>query len=266
MIDVDLPSTPGPDGLVRGFAACLASVTETAVADLPLPNVGLRQALGAWRTWLAARVSGLIPIDRPETFQWPGWWIGVVAAPAAGAHADSTVPVLLFGTPPGVVLSPLSANLLGQAATDLRFLEAHAVASLDPVIAQQPELLTLRGTVEAIAVAPAAEAPMQMLAAAQLRADHGIVGDRYATRAGTFGPRTGRRPGYDLTLIAAEVLDELTASGTGIDFLRTRRNVMTRGLDVNQLVGRSFYNETVQRPGPQSRSAHQMWIISSIPG
>ncbi len=67
------------------------------------------------------------------------------------------------------------------------------------------------------------------------------MGNRYATRAGTFGPRTGRRPGYDLTLIAAEVLDELTAPGAGIDFLRTRRNVLTRGFDVNQLVGRTFY-------------------------
>lgn len=241
MIDVDLPTTAGPDASVRGFAACLASVTETAVDDVPLPDVGLRQALGAWRTWLASRGSGLVPIDRPETFQWPGWWIGVVVAPSTDAHEEDVAPVLLFGTPAGVVLSPLRGDLVGRAATGLRFVEAYAVASLDPVIVPPSGLPELRGTIEAIAVAPVAEAPMHLLSLARLRAEHGIEGDRYATRAGTFGPRTRRLPGYDLTLIAAEVLEELAASGADIDFLRTRRNVLTRGLDVNQLVGRTFY-------------------------
>ena len=58
--------------------------------------------------------------------------------------------------------------------------------------------------------------------------------------AGTFSPRAGRRPGYDLTLIAAEVLDELAAAGHALDFAGARRNVLTRGVDVNALVGRTF--------------------------
>lgn len=49
--------------------------------------------------------------------------------------------------------------------------------------------------------------------------------------------RTGRRPGFDLTLVAAEVVEELAA---GLDFPSTRRNVLTRGVDVNALVGREF--------------------------
>lgn len=44
----------------------------------------------------------------------------------------------------------------------------------------------------------------------------------------------------DVTLIAAEVLDELTAAGHPIDFPATRRNILTRNIDVNDLVGRTF--------------------------
>ncbi|WP_448639600.1 MOSC domain-containing protein [Geodermatophilus sp. URMC 63] len=244
MIDVELPPGPPAGALARGFAACLASVTEVPVADLPLPEVSgpevpgsgedLTQALGAWRTWLAERGSGLVPIADPVRFQWPGWWIAVVEEPAG------TAAVLAFGTPPGVVLSPQAPALLGRATADLRIREAHAVASLDPVLQRQPAGPELRGTVEGLAVAPAAEAPMRLLEVARARAGHGLDGDRYAAGAGTFTPRAGRRPGYDLTLMAAEVLDELAATGHDLDFAGTRRNVLTRGIDVNALVGRRF--------------------------
>jgi MOSC domain-containing protein YiiM len=81
---------------------------------------------------------------------------------------------------------------------------------------------------------------MQLLEVAQARAGHGFDGDRYAAGAGTFTPRAGRRPGYDLTLMAAEVLEEMAAAGQALDFAGTRRNVLTRGIDVNALVGRRF--------------------------
>ncbi|MBM7808012.1 hypothetical protein JOD57_003849 [Geodermatophilus bullaregiensis] len=237
MIDVELPPGPDTGALVRGFAACLASVTEVPVTDLPRPDEELAHALGAWRTWLAEHGSGLVPIADPVRFQWAGWWIAVVEDPA-GPGAD--VAVLAFGTPPGVVLSPQAPALLGRATADLRIRQAHAVASLDPVLHRQPAGAELRGTVEGLAVAPAAEAPMQLLEVAQARAGHGLDGDRYAAGAGTFTPRAGRRPGYELTLMAAEVLDEMAAAGQDLDFAGTRRNVLTRGIDVNALVGRRF--------------------------
>ena len=237
MIDVELPPGPAASALARGVAACLASVTEVPVTELPLPDADLPHALGAWRTWLAEHGSGLVPIADPVRFQWAGWWIAVVEDPA-GPGAE--VAVLAFGTPPGVVLSPQAPALLGRATADLRIREAHAVASLDPVLHRQPAGTDLRGTVEGLAVAPAAEAPMQLLELAQARAGRGFDGDRYAAGAGTFSPRAGRRPGYDLTLIAAEVLDEMAAAGQALDFADTRRNVLTRGVDVNALVGRRF--------------------------
>jgi len=235
VIDVELPPGPAAGALARGFAACLASVTEVPVTDLPRPGEDLAQALGAWRGWLAERGSGLVPIADPVRFQWAGWWIAVVEQ-----EAGAEVAVLAFGTPPGVVLSPQAPALLGRATADLRIREAHAVASLDPVLRRRQAGADLRGTVEGLAVAPAAEAPMQLLEVAQARAGRGFDGDRYAAGAGTFTPRAGRRPGYDLTLIAAEVLDEMAAAGQVLGFAGTRRNVLTRGIDVNALVGRRF--------------------------
>jgi hypothetical protein len=108
------------------------------------------------------------------------------------------------------------------------------------VLRTPPAARDLRGTVEGLALAPAAEAPMRLLEVARARAGRGLDGDRYAAGAGTFSPRAGRRPGYDLTLVAAEVLDELAAAGQALDFAGTRRNVLTRGIDVNALVGRTF--------------------------
>ena len=43
MIDTELPATPLASGLTRGFAACLASVTEVPVTELPLPDADLSQ-------------------------------------------------------------------------------------------------------------------------------------------------------------------------------------------------------------------------------
>jgi hypothetical protein len=237
VIDVDLPSGSATSAVVRGFAACLASVTEAPASDVPLPDGDLVHALGAWRTWLAEHGSGLVPIADPARFQWAGWWIAVVEDPPG---EDDEVAVLAFGTPPGVVLSPQAPALLGRATADLSIRQAHAVASLDPVLRATPAARDLRGTVEGLAVAPAAEAAMHLLDVARARAGRGLDGDRYAAGAGTFSPRAGRRPGYDLTLVAAEVLDELAAAGHGLDFAGTRRNVLTRGIDVDALVGRTF--------------------------
>jgi MOSC domain-containing protein YiiM len=234
VIDTGLPSATGVSALARGFAACLASVTEIPVSELPPPAGDLHQALGAWRTWLAGRDSGLVPIADPTRFQWPGWWIAVVQT------ADGEVATVAFGTPPGIVLSPQDPALLGRATAELPVAAAYAVASLDPVLRPVAATPDLHGTVEALAIAPHAEARMQVLEVARAVAGRGLEGDRYAARAGTFTPRGDKRPGYDLTLMAAEVLDELVAAGHPVDFAATRRNVLTRGIDVNALVGSTF--------------------------
>jgi hypothetical protein len=64
-------------------------------------------------------------------------------------------------------------------------------------------------------------------------AGQGLRGDRYHDDAGTFsgGPRGGR----DLTLIDAGVLERVGLSGA-----ETGRNVVTRGVDLESLIGRRF--------------------------
>ena len=242
MIDVVLPDGPaGP--LVRGLAACLSSVTEVPLHELPDPgDAPVPHAFGAYRGWLAGRGSGLVPVHEPRSFQWAGWWIAVVdgSGSALADGAQRQVAVLAFGTPPGVVLSPQDPSLLGRATADLEISSAFAVASLDPVLRPLADGPALHGTVELLAVAPQAEAPVQLVRQARALAGRGLAGDRYADGAGTFSPRGAPRPGYDLTLIAAEVVEELTARRAGLDFASTRRNVLTRGIDVNALVGREF--------------------------
>lgn len=208
------------------------------MGELPDAGPELPHALGAWKTWLAGRSSGLVPIAEPRRFQWAGWWLAVVDGRAAGE--GGALAVVAFGTPPGVVLSPQAPGLLGRATADLPVLEAYAVASLDPVLRTAAGGPPLLGTVTGLALAPAAEAPMQLVTTARARTARGLEGDRYAVGGGTFSPRGRTRPGYDLTLIAEDVLDDLAAAGHAISFAASRRNVLTRGIDVNELVGRTF--------------------------
>jgi len=97
------------------------------------------------------------------------------------------------------------------------------------------------GRVEVIAVAHRAEAPMRRVPTARAVPGRGLEGDRYFVGAGTFTPRKRPGTGYDLTLVEAEVLDELaSANGTRLEYADARRNIVTRGVDLNSLVGQRF--------------------------
>jgi MOSC domain-containing protein YiiM len=69
--------------------------------------------------------------------------------------------------------------------------------------------------------------------AAPVHAGRGLEGDRYHEGRGTFSNVHSR--GHDLTLVEAEVLEALDISPEG-----ARRNVVTRGIDLNALVGTRF--------------------------
>lgn len=251
MIQTDLPDGPA-SRLVRGLAACLSSVTELPLPELPqVEDLPAAHAVAAWKSWLAGRDFGMVPIADPRSFQWAGWWIAVVdgsSSPLADGPQHQ-VAVLAFGTPPGVVLSPQDPALLGRATADLPISSAYAIASLDPVLPAAREAPALAGVVELLAIAPQVEAPMQLVDRTRALAGRGLQGDRYANGTGTFSPRSGHRPGYELTLIAAEVVEELTARDAAHDFTSTRRNVLTRGIDVNALVGRDFWISDVHCRG-----------------
>ncbi|MFZ1118246.1 MAG: MOSC domain-containing protein, partial [Propionibacteriaceae bacterium] len=203
----------------------------------------LRGAVGQWRTWLAGRGVGLVPIAHASRFQWPGYWIAVLAGTPESTEQTA---LLMFGSPSGAVLSPQSSTLLGRAAVDLPVEEGYVIAPFDPALSADwtkpaQRALIETASVEAIAIADHAEAPMQQMTTARAIPGRGLDGDRYANRAGTFTPRSGRLNGYDLTLIEAEVLDELTLpDGQRLGYAEARRNIVTRGIDLNTLVGQRF--------------------------
>jgi MOSC domain-containing protein YiiM len=70
------------------------------------------------------------------------------------------------------------------------------------------------------------------------RAGRGLEGDRYFDQRGTFSNAHGR--GHDLTLIEAEALDTLTLPVGQLAPAEARRNLVTRGIDLNALVGKHF--------------------------
>lgn len=90
-----------------------------------------------------------------------------------------------------------------------------------------------------IHIAAEASAPMRALDEARLVAGVGIDGDRYATGRGTYSKRP--QPARQVTLIEVEALEALRRDHR-IELRpeETRRNLTTRGVPLNHLVGRRF--------------------------
>ena len=238
MHDVGLSLDTAEPRIVDSFRACLSSVLEISLGEVPQHEENLRAAVAQWRTWLAGRGAGLVPIANASRFQWPGYWIAVLAETP---ESKEQMAVLMFGSPSGAVLSPQSSALLGQAATDLPIEEGYVVAPFDPAWSADSTRPAQRGWVEVVAIADRAEAPMQQMTTARAIPGRGLEGDRYASSVGTFTPRSGHGVGYDLTLIEAEVLDELTLTdGHRLGYAEARRNIVTRGIDLNTLIGQRF--------------------------
>jgi hypothetical protein len=202
-------------------AACIAAILELDAAEVPVPDAGHPQPWTVWRNWLNQRGIGLVPIAEPADFNWPGPWLAVLS-PGVG--------VVAFGAPPGIAWHPLGGPEPFDAI-ERGFLLAPADVALWS--RKGPAPLTQEGRVEAIVVAPDAEAPMARVRSARARAGRGLEGDRYFEQRGTFSDTYDR--GHDLTLIDAAVLDDL-----GLTPEAARRNIVTRGIDLNGLVGRPF--------------------------
>lgn len=99
--------------------------------------------------------------------------------------------------------------------------------------------MQILGTVAEIHVAAAAAAPMESRPEVQALAGRGLAGDRYAERQGTFW-RPDKR-GLQVTFIEVEALEALQREyGIALSAAESRRNVATRGVALNHLVGREF--------------------------
>jgi MOSC domain-containing protein YiiM len=96
------------------------------------------------------------------------------------------------------------------------------------------------GTLQAIYLTPTAAAPMQAVEEACAVAGRGLEGDRYFTGSGAYSatPGTGRQ----LTIIDQAALVAVERDhGVRLAPGATRRNLVTRGVDLNSLVGRRFW-------------------------
>jgi MOSC domain-containing protein YiiM len=130
------------------------------------------------------------------------------------------------------------------------------------------------GRVEAINIGPEHELPAPV-ERARADAGKGLLGNRYYFE-------DGAGPGRALTLIAAEALEAMAAEhGIEITAAESRRNVLTRGVDLNDLVGKRFrvgnvecvgvelcepckHLESLTRPGVVKGLAHRGGLNADI--
>lgn len=97
------------------------------------------------------------------------------------------------------------------------------------------------GKVIAIHIAGAASEPMQALQTAMAFAGFGLQGDRYHNGVGFYSQVPTDPGARELTLIAEEALAEVTAeTGIKVPLHEHRRNITTRGIDVDALLGQQF--------------------------
>jgi len=97
----------------------------------------------------------------------------------------------------------------------------------------------MRGFVESIHIASTASVPMQSVRSVRAIAGQGQEGDRYAAKMGTYPP--DESVGREITMVEAEAVEALNAKlGTQFAASDMRRNVVTRGIALNHLVGREF--------------------------
>ncbi len=96
-----------------------------------------------------------------------------------------------------------------------------------------------KGTVVSIHIASQAEGRMVAVTEARAVPGKGLEGDRYFQQTGTYSAKPG--PDREVTLIAAEAVEALRRDyGVTLDTGESRRNITTRGVPLEFLVGKEF--------------------------
>ena len=98
----------------------------------------------------------------------------------------------------------------------------------------------MTGAVTGIFIAAEAGAPTRSVVEARAVAGKGLAGDRYRAGVGFYSPTPTTPGARELTLIAEEQLDEVARDGFPLAPGEHRRNVTTRGVALDQLLGRQF--------------------------
>jgi MOSC domain-containing protein YiiM len=209
------------------LATIVASITGVDVGELDTDR-----AVAQAGEHLAACNLGILSVVNPKGFSWPGHWIAIVEAP------DGTrAPVGMFGVPSGP-LDDAGAAVLSTG----EIVEALVIVPLD---LERPHgvdaygsAVVDTGVVTGIFTASAAGAVSVAHEACRTVDGVGLEGDRYATGEGTFS-KAGRN-GQALTLVSEESIAQAQANGADIDATTVRRNVITRGIVLEPLIGHCF--------------------------
>jgi hypothetical protein len=92
--------------------------------------------------------------------------------------------------------------------------------------------------------------PLRAVPDARLEPGQGLIGDRYSRGMGTFSEQLRDRPDWEVTLIEIEEIERFNAlGGQPLTPGAFRRNLVTRGVRLNDLVGKPFTVGAAQLQG-----------------
>ena len=220
------------------FLACLATILELDEADLP-ELTGDSEPDADWNLvgWLGSLGVGLVPVDDPKNFAWPGPWIARVRG--AGGKRRS---VVMYGrSPSGVVWDPNGDGAVAPEQIENGFVIAAEDVALGMPRREAPSFAT--GSVEQIWIASAVGDSGRALETVRVMPGAGLEGDRYVEGRGTF---PSGRPGAAVTLIEAEVCESFDPPLLPSEH---RRNLVTRRVRLNGMVGQEFVIGSVRCRG-----------------
>ena len=105
-----------------------------------------------------------------------------------------------------------------------------------------------RGSLIAIQIGRLAEGRLESVPEVRAIPGKGLEGDRYCRGDGSFSKNPGG--GRQVTLVASEMLDLLQREhGITLPAAETRRNLVTKGVALNDLVGQVFQVGSVRMKG-----------------
>src|SRR2546428_13850289 len=117
---------------------------------------------------------------------------------------------------------------------------------------------TWQGEVVSVHIAPKAEGPVRSVRTVRAIAGRGLEGDRYFKAAGMYPDRPG--PAREITLIESEAIAAMARDNElAISPGDARRNVVTRGVPLNHLVGQEFLVDRVRLRGIRLCEPCSIW-------
>ena len=122
----------------------------------------------------------------------------------------------------------------------------------------------MNARVREIYVGSEREGPMKFTSMVQTIAGKGLAGDRYALGTGSYSKSKGVR---DVTLVEIEAIwDFFRSSGIDLHPSLLRRNIVTEGIRLSELIGSSFSIGSVSLLGVRScPPCHHLSKLIGIP-